>query len=111
MYVHTPAPSTIMLMTLGSGLKKSTVPARHCRVPKLVPGCPERSGSGGSPPASPMPQESGKLRYGNGHKAHPLQAPRRELRPIPNPLRRARARGAGGRLPREILSANSRLKA
>lgn len=63
------------------------------------------------PPASPVPQESGKLRYGNGHKAHPLQVPRRELRPILNPPCGARASGAGGQLPREILSANSRLKA
>ena len=103
-----PAPAAITLMTLGSGLEKSTVPARHCRVPKLTPGCPEGSGGGGSPPASPRPQESGKLRYGNGCKAHPPRAPRRELRPVPNPPRGARA---SGRLPREILSANGRLKA
>lgn len=101
----------ITLMTLGSGLEKSAVPPRHCRVPKLAPGCPERSGGGGSPPASPVPQESGKLRYGNGCKAHPPRAPRRELRPIPNPPARHTSEQGRGRLPREILSANSRLKA
>lgn len=106
------APAVITLMTLGSGLEKSAVPARHCCLPKLAPGCPEGWGGGGNPPTSPpMLQERGKLRYGNGRKAHPPQAPRRELRPIPNPPRGAGASGASERLPREILSANSRLKA
>lgn len=73
---------------------------------------PRRLGRWRKPPhVPPVPQERGKLRYGNGRKAHPPRAPRRELRPIPNPPRGAGASGASERLPREILSANSRLKA
>lgn len=81
-------------MTLGSGLEKSTVPARHCRVPKLAPSRPEGWGGDGSPPLVPPPQESGKRRYGNGCKAHPPRALRRELCPIPKP---PAARGERGR--------------
>lgn len=89
-----PAPSAITLMTLGSGLEKSTVPARHCRVPKLAPSRPEGWGGCGSPPRIPPPQENGKRRYGNGCKAHPPRALRCELCPIPKP---PAARGERGR--------------
>lgn len=93
-YVSARGPSAITLMTLGSGLEKSTVPARHSRVPKLAPSRPEGWGGGGSPPRIPPPQESGKRRYGKGCEAHPPRPLRRELCPIPEP---PAARGERGR--------------
>lgn len=61
----------------------------HCprwALPKLAPSRPKGRGGGGSlPPRIPRPQESGKRRYGNGCKAHPPRALRRQLCPIPKP--------------------------